>query len=102
MTDLGFNRIVNKFGMSATLSEIVANIKLGREFALVGNYESSTVYYQCVLQQINRLVCSISDPARINQWQEVSIVIESTETYPQADKIKLTSRFTNDIRRSIE
>lgn len=60
--------------MSATLSEIVENIKLGREFALVGNYESSTVYYQGVLQQINRLVGSISDHARIHQWQEVSTI----------------------------
>lgn len=57
--------------MNVSLSDIIENTKLGREFALLGNYESSLVYYQSVLQQISRLISSISDPIRDQQWQEV-------------------------------
>lgn len=57
--------------MNIGLSDIIENTKLGREYALLGNYESSLVYYQGVLQQINRLILSINDQARGQQWQEV-------------------------------
>lgn len=57
--------------MNVSLADIIENTKLGREFALLGNYESSLVYYQGVLQQINRLISSINDPLRGQQWQEV-------------------------------
>lgn len=59
--------------MNIGLPEIIENTRLGREYALLGNYESSLVYYQGVLQQINRLLLSISDHARGQQWREVSI-----------------------------
>lgn len=59
--------------MSTSLTDIIENTKLGREFALLGNYESSLVYYQGVLQQINRLLVSLTDDARIHLWQEVSV-----------------------------
>lgn len=61
--------------MNVSLSEIVENTKLGREYALLGNYESSSVYYQGVIQQINRLLQSIGDSPRLQQWQEVSIFL---------------------------
>lgn len=57
--------------MSTNLSDIIENTKIGREYALLGNYESSLVYYQGVLQQINRLLVSLSDGTRIHLWQEV-------------------------------
>lgn len=61
--------------MNVSLSEIVENTKLGREYALLGNYESSLVYYQGVLQQINRMISSITDHNRIQQWQEIQRMI---------------------------
>ena len=45
---------------------------MGREFALLGNYEASLVYYQGVVQQIHRLLQSVNDPMRRERWQEVS------------------------------
>lgn len=57
--------------MSTNLSDIIENTKIGREYALLGNYESSLVYYQGVLQQINSLLVSLSDGTRIHLWQEV-------------------------------
>jgi len=59
--------------MNIGLSEIIDNTRLGREFALLGNYESSLVYYEGVLQQISRLLGTINDHARAQQWQEVRI-----------------------------
>lgn len=61
--------------MNFGLTEIVENTKAAREYGLLGNYESSIVYYQGVLQQINRLVNSINDPTRAQQWQEIQRLI---------------------------
>ena len=48
--------------------EIVENTKLAREYALLGNYETSLVYYQGVLQQVAKLLSTIRDPSRKTQW----------------------------------
>ena len=56
----------------ANISEICENTKLGREYALLGNYETSLVYYQCVSQQIQRLLTSITDSTRKHKWQQVN------------------------------
>lgn len=60
--------------MNINLSDIIENTKLGRTYALLGNYESSLVHYQGVLQQINRLLASITEQGRIQIWKEVSKV----------------------------
>ena len=38
------------------LEEICDNVKMGREYALLGNYDTSLVYYQGVLQQIQKRI----------------------------------------------
>ncbi|XP_070567556.1 katanin p60 ATPase-containing subunit A1-like isoform X1 [Ptychodera flava] len=55
--------------MSETLAEISENTKMGREYALLGNYETSQVYYQGVLQQIQKQMVSVKDSARKQKWQ---------------------------------
>ena len=60
--------------MSVSLSEICENTKMGREYALLGNYETSQVYYQAVLQQIQKLLTSINDQARKSKWNQVIFV----------------------------
>jgi katanin p60 ATPase-containing subunit A1 len=57
--------------MSSTLGDICENIKLARENALLGNYETSSVYYQGALQQIQKLLQNI-DPERRHKWQQVT------------------------------
>ncbi|RWS02724.1 katanin p60 ATPase-containing subunit A1-like protein [Dinothrombium tinctorium] len=44
---------------------------MGREFGLLGNYETALVYYQGVVQQIHRLLQTINDPLRKERWQEI-------------------------------
>ena len=40
--------------MAVSVSDICENTKLAREMSLLGNYETATVYYQGVVQQIHR------------------------------------------------
>ncbi|KAK9538074.1 hypothetical protein VZT92_005632 [Zoarces viviparus] len=53
------------------LSEICDNAKKGREYALLGNYDSSIVYYQGVIQQICKHCQSLRDPALKVKWQQL-------------------------------
>lgn len=57
--------------MKMITSEIYENTKLAREMAVTGNYESSSVYYEGTIQQINRLVMT-SDHANKQKWLSVS------------------------------
>jgi katanin p60 ATPase-containing subunit A1 len=57
--------------MAVSMSEICDNTKLAREMALIGNYETAGVYYQGVVQQIHRLLGTISDTTRRAKWQQV-------------------------------
>lgn len=43
--------------------------------ALLGNYETSGVYYQGVVQQIHRLLATITDPVHKGKWQSVISLI---------------------------
>lgn len=39
--------------MNISITDICENTKMGREFALLGNYETALVYYQGVVQQVS-------------------------------------------------
>ncbi|XP_067947853.1 katanin p60 ATPase-containing subunit A-like 1 isoform X2 [Watersipora subatra] len=53
------------------LEEIVENVKQGREAALLGNYDSATVYYQSVITQISRHIKDLSsEPSKRVAWQK--------------------------------
>lgn len=56
-----------------SLTEISENTKMGRENALLGNYDTSLVYYQGVIQQIQKLLLTIKDPSRKQKWQQVNL-----------------------------
>lgn len=61
--------------MSTSIAEICENTKLAREAALLGNYETAGVYYQGVVQQIHRLLATITDPIHKGRWQSVNICL---------------------------
>ena len=54
-----------------SLAEICENAKMGREYALLGNYDTALVYYQGVLQQIQKLITQIRETDRKQKWQQV-------------------------------
>ena len=39
--------------------------------SLLGNYETASVYYQGVIQQIHRLLSTIDDTGRKQKWQQI-------------------------------
>ncbi|CAL8322869.1 unnamed protein product [Merluccius merluccius] len=67
------------------LAEICDNAKKGREYALLGNYDSSVVYYQGVIQQVHKYCQSLRDPALKVKWQQLKQ--ELSEEYEQVKGI---------------
>lgn len=69
--------------MAVSVFEMYENAKLAREMAVMGNYESSGVYYEGTLQQINRLVMT-SDHASKQKWlsiqQQVALEYEQLKS----------------------
>ncbi|XP_031427649.1 katanin p60 ATPase-containing subunit A-like 1 [Clupea harengus] len=65
----------------AELAEIYDNAKKGREYALLGNYDSSMVYYQGVMQQIEKYCQSQRDPSLKAKWQQVRLELEEEYRY---------------------
>jgi len=68
--------------------EIVENTKLAREYALLGNYETSLVYYQGVLQQVAKLLSTIREPTRKAQWGNTRVQL--AEEYENVKDISST------------
>uniref|UniRef100_A0AAY4AVU8 Katanin p60 ATPase-containing subunit A1 n=1 Tax=Denticeps clupeoides TaxID=299321 RepID=A0AAY4AVU8_9TELE len=54
-----------------SLLEISDNVKLAREYALLGSYSSAAVCYQGVLEQIRTHQQSLRDAALQQRWQQV-------------------------------
>jgi len=57
--------------MTSSLSDILENVKTARENALLGSYDTSQVYYQGALQQIQKHLSTVADPTRKQKWQQV-------------------------------
>ncbi|XP_073439265.1 katanin p60 ATPase-containing subunit A-like 1 [Dendrobates tinctorius] len=70
------------------LAEMCDNAKKGREYALLGNYDSSMVYYQGVIQQIQKHFQNIRDPVVKVKWQQVCQ--DLVEEYEQVKTIVST------------
>lgn len=58
--------------LNMSLVMIIENVKLAREYALLGNYDSAMVYYQGVLDQMNKYLYSVRDTYLQQKWQQVS------------------------------
>ncbi|XP_069463774.1 katanin p60 ATPase-containing subunit A1 isoform X2 [Ambystoma mexicanum] len=50
---------------------ISENVKLAREYALLGNYDSAMVYYQGVLDQMSKYLYSVKETYLQQKWQQV-------------------------------
>lgn len=51
-----------------TLNELSNNAKLAREMAMMGNYDSSGIYYETVLEMIQKMILSSSDATRRGKY----------------------------------
>ena len=60
-----------------SLPEICENAKMAREYALLGNYDTSLVYYQGVIQQIQKHIQQLKDDAIMKQeWHQVRFCVD--------------------------
>lgn len=60
-----------------SLREISENVKLAREYALLGNYSSASVLYQGLLEQIKKYVYTVRDSSFQQRWQQVNMALKS-------------------------
>lgn len=56
-----------------SLREITENVKLAREYALLGNYSSASVLYHGSLEQIKKHVSTVRDSSLQQRWQQVNM-----------------------------
>lgn len=54
-----------------SIREINENVKLAREYALLGNYSSASVLYHGLLEQIKKYVYTVRDSSFQQRWQQV-------------------------------
>ncbi|KAL0967355.1 hypothetical protein UPYG_G00251200 [Umbra pygmaea] len=71
-----------------SLHEISENVKLAREYALLGNYSSAIVCYHGVLEQINKCLFTVRDSSFQQRWQKVWQ--EINEEHKQVQEIMTT------------
>lgn len=55
-----------------SLREISENVKLAREYALLGNYSSASVLYRGLLEQIKKHSYTLRDSSFQQRWQQVN------------------------------
>uniref|UniRef100_A0A915KL01 Katanin p60 ATPase-containing subunit A1 n=1 Tax=Romanomermis culicivorax TaxID=13658 RepID=A0A915KL01_ROMCU len=48
--------------------ELAENIRLGREYALLGQYETALIYYESCLSSITRIISSSKDASKQRRW----------------------------------
>lgn len=56
-----------------SLREISENVKLAREYALLGNYSSASVLYRGLLDQIKKYAYTLRDSSFQQRWQQVKV-----------------------------
>ncbi|XP_054900535.1 katanin p60 ATPase-containing subunit A1 isoform X1 [Poeciliopsis prolifica] len=59
------------FCFSMSLREISENVKLAREYALLGNYSSASVLYHGLLDQIKNYMYTVRDGGVHQRWQQL-------------------------------
>lgn len=58
-----------------SLRELSENVKLAREYALLGNYSSASILYQGLLEQIKKYQYTVKDSSFQQRWQQVNVAL---------------------------
>ncbi|MEQ2217805.1 hypothetical protein XENOCAPTIV_023209 [Xenoophorus captivus] len=64
-----------------SLREISENVKLAREYALLGNYSSASVLYHGLLEQIKKYMYTVLDSSVQQRWQQVNVFLLVLKTF---------------------
>lgn len=81
--------------MRNSLEDILENAQMGRENALLGNYDTAVVYYQGVLQQIQKQMIQTGDSSKKQEWQLVRQEIAKEYEYVR-DISQVLANFKRD------
>ncbi|KAF1859588.1 hypothetical protein Lal_00010172 [Lupinus albus] len=72
--------------MSGALSGLQDHLKLAREYALEGIYDTSIIFFDGAIAQINKHLNSVDDPLIRSKWMNVKKALsEETEVVKQLD-----------------
>lgn len=80
-----------------SLTELSSNVKLAREMAISGNYDSSGIYYETVLEMIQKLIIGCMDTTKRGKYTLIQqqLIKESTKL---KELQKTLSGITMDIQ----
>lgn len=82
---------------AVSTSEICENAKMAREMAFMGNYDSAGIYYEHVLQMLQKLVLAVAEPVRKGKWTLIQQQI--SKEYKELKGIQKTlSEVTMDLK----
>lgn len=56
---------------AGSVKELSENARQAREMALDGDYDSASIFYSGVLQQVQKLLASVADPSSQSKWTMV-------------------------------
>lgn len=70
----------------ALTSNIYENARMARELAIKGDYDGSGVYYETLLQEVQRYVATLIEPLRKGKW--TMILQQITKEYQQLKQIQ--------------
>ncbi|XP_050083506.1 katanin p60 ATPase-containing subunit A-like 1 [Anopheles aquasalis] len=80
-----------------SMTEIGENTKLARERAMVGDYDSAGIYYEGVLQMVQKRLTAATDPMQKGKWLAVQQEI-STEYNQLKQTQKTITEITMDLQ----
>ncbi|KAL1829202.1 hypothetical protein DCAR_0208523 [Daucus carota subsp. sativus] len=72
--------------MAGTLTGLQDHLKLAREYAIEGVYDTSIIFFDGVIAQINRHLTTLDDPLIRSKWMNVKkALLEESEIVKQLD-----------------
>ncbi|KAL7615693.1 hypothetical protein Lser_V15G01327 [Lactuca serriola] len=85
----------------ASLAGLQDHLKLAREYALEGLYDTSVIFFDGAIAQINKHLNSLDDPLVRSKWMNVKKALsEETEVVKQLDSEKRSFKETSMGRRA--
>ncbi|VVA95912.1 unnamed protein product [Arabis nemorensis] len=73
-------------GSSNSLAGLQDHLKLAREYALEGSYDTSVIFFDGAIAQINKHLNTLDDPMTRTKWMNVKkAIMEETEVVKQLD-----------------
>ena len=74
-----FKHLLKK-DMTIVMDDLMETAKLARELALMGNYDSSGIYYEILLETLQKFMLNMNDPSKKGRWSIIQQQIMKEHT----------------------